>query len=652
MIYGEKNMKTKKLKYLPAIAALAITLAIIGFVVTALLFSPNKPDTLADTPTENIWSYEILKDGKVSSVYPVFEDKLTATVNDTDFSALCMKITLPEITDDKFLNFSPSGVATEVFIENYLAYSNIDLTGDDIKRNKDGFLEIPDNYLFTGPSYYTTASIPISPDFSGNEMRIYTYYTDENPYYFTKYPSLADMFQKSTDAVVGSVGAVILSTLSFIAAIALCLIFFVRTKNGHKNYKILLMILFLILFALRCVCYSSSQLQMSSKVLSSFDFSILSRIYVIPIVFFVAFMFTNWRKFILLVSSFILLGTYCICYGFFSESIEFINFTEVSLSLYFLITVIMLVLDFIFDGQKYKKYKSSKYILLFIIYIFCGYTLAACTSDSAFLSYGNNILGSIFEFGEFAPLNTMFCTVTAIISVLIIIKEFIDDYTEYKKRIYIVNERARYALQSYQMLKNGEKETKAARHEMNHHMVAISAMLDNNDTQRPKEYIEKVTDKLSKLPKIKYCDNILINSITGIYAEIANDNCIKFECSANVPEQISIADEDLCVFLENMFDNAIEACLKTDTEHRFIKTDIKANKNFLFISCSNCCFENFVFDKNHFPISGKSDKNNHGYGIIAMNSISEKYNSILIIDCTDNVFTVKTNMSIISSEGE
>ena len=54
----------------------------------------------------------------------------------------------------------------------------------------------------------------------------------------------------------------------------------------------------------------------------------------------------------------------------------------------------------------------------------------------------------------------------------------------------------------------------------------------------------------------------------------------------------------------------------------------------------------------HFPISDKSDKNNHGYGIIAMNSISEKYNSILIIDCTDNVFTVKTNMSIISSEGE
>lgn len=101
-----------------------------------------------------------------------------------------------------------------------------------------------------------------------------------------------------------------------------------------------------------------------------------------------------------------------------------------------------------------------------------------------------------------------------------------------------------------------------------------------------------------------------------------------------------------------MFDNAIEACLKTDTEHRFIKTDIKANKNFLFISCSNCCFENLIFDKNHFPISDKSDKNNHGYGIIAMNSISEKYNSILIIDCTDNVFTVKTNMSIISSEGE
>ncbi len=38
---------------------------------------------------------------------------------------------------------------------------------------------------------------------------------------------------------------------------------------------------------------------------------------------------------------------------------------------------------------------------------------------------------------------------------------------------------------------------------MNHHMVGISAMLDNNDTQRAKEYIEKVTDKLSKLPKIK-----------------------------------------------------------------------------------------------------------------------------------------------------
>lgn len=652
MIYGEKNMKTKKLKYLPAIATLAITLAIIGFVVTALLFSPNKPDTLADTPTENIWSYEILKDGKVSSVYPVFEDNLTATVNDTDFSALCMKITLPEITDDKFLNFSPSGVATEVFIENYLAYSNIDLTGDDIKRNKDGFLEIPDNYLFTGPSYYDKASIPVSPDFSGRELRIYTYYSDKNPYYFSSYPSLADMFQKSTDAVTATVGSVILSTVSFISAIALCIIFIARTKSGNKNYKILLMILFLILFALKCVCYSSPQLQMSSKVLSLFDFSILSRIYVIPIVFFIALMFTKWRKYILLVSSFILLGTYCAYYGFFSESVEFGNLTEILLSLYFLVTIIMLVLDLIFDGQKYKKYQNSKYIALFIICIICGYTLAAYTSDSNFLSYGKNILNSIFEFGEFTPLNTMLCTVTAIISVLIIVKEFIDDYSEYKKRIYIVNERARYALQSYQMLKNGENETRAARHEMNHHMVAISAMLENNDTQRAKEYIEKVTDKLRKLPKIKYCDNILINSITGIYAERANENRIKFECNANVPEQIGIADEDLCVFLENMFDNAIEACLKTDFKHRFIKADIKTNKDFLFISCSNCCYENLVFDENHFPISNKSDKNNHGYGIIAMNSISEKYNSILIIDCTDNIFSVKTNMSVINTEDE
>lgn len=54
MIYGEKNMKTKKLKYLPAIAALAITLAIIGFVVTALLFHPTS-QTLLPTHQQKIY---------------------------------------------------------------------------------------------------------------------------------------------------------------------------------------------------------------------------------------------------------------------------------------------------------------------------------------------------------------------------------------------------------------------------------------------------------------------------------------------------------------------------------------------------------------------------------------------------------------------
>lgn len=113
---------------------------------------------------------------------------------------------------------------------------------------------------------------------------------------------------------------------------------------------------------------------------------------------------------------------------------------------------------------------------------------------------------------------------------------------------------------------------------------------------------------------------------------------IKFSCVADGKALSFFEDEDIYTFFGNAMDNAIESVkLIDDVECRIISLSIFVKDKLLVIHIDNFCGNTPVF-KNGLPITTKSDKNYHGFGVLSIKYIAEKYGGTFSAFVKDNQF--------------
>ena len=92
--------------------------------------------------------------------------------------------------------------------------------------------------------------------------------------------------------------------------------------------------------------------------------------------------------------------------------------------------------------------------------------------------------------------------------------------------------------------------------------------------------------------------------------------------------------------LSNILDNAIEACEHLK-EEKILKLKIAIENDQLLISAQNPVLEPIKFENNRI-VTTKSDKNNHGIGLLNIFTTVEKYNGTYAIQCKDHWFHFTT----------
>ena len=240
--------------------------------------------------------------------------------------------------------------------------------------------------------------------------------------------------------------------------------------------------------------------------------------------------------------------------------------------------------------------------------------------------------------GYFYPLMlfvTFVCAVTVTAAVII---EFVKRTLRTREMLNALETQNRQAMEGYRRMAEAEKATYSARHEMRHHMLMLSGMLKEGANDRAQEYAAALTDEYDELPEGQYSKNTMVNIIAGAYLSRAKAHGIEVEYSFNLPETLPIADTDLCVFLTNMFENAVHACEKTDaSKKRYIDTKMYINGNYLFIGCTNSSPD--------LEPEIKRDRM-HGYGLENMKRIAEKYGGVLKIERASGEFSVKSSLNL------
>ena len=185
-------------------------------------------------------------------------------------------------------------------------------------------------------------------------------------------------------------------------------------------------------------------------------------------------------------------------------------------------------------------------------------------------------------------------------------------------------------------IKRSEYSVSLLRHDMRHFLANISAFIDNDETEKAKEYISEVLQSVDQTTMHKYCKNEIVNMILSSHENEIKANQIELQHSIQIPERLPFSDVDLTSILSNALENAIHAVLPLEAEKRKIALDLRMNGEKLLISVKKT-FAEMPQIVDGMPLSQKAG---HGFGTQSIRYITEKMKG----NCQ---FTVKEDWFIV-----
>ena len=182
------------------------------------------------------------------------------------------------------------------------------------------------------------------------------------------------------------------------------------------------------------------------------------------------------------------------------------------------------------------------------------------------------------------------------------------------------------------------------RHEMKNHMANIKGLAGAGEYGEIEDYVRRMDETMQKL-EYKYVTG---NAVTDV---IINDKCrraekagIRFDADFRYGGEIPVFD--MGIILNNLLDNAIEACEKLETGKGFVRLSLKRKKQFLILCVENS-FDGAVPVSKGSPLPPTTKQSilpgiitEHGIGLENVRDIAERYFGGVNIKVKGDVFHV------------
>ena len=182
------------------------------------------------------------------------------------------------------------------------------------------------------------------------------------------------------------------------------------------------------------------------------------------------------------------------------------------------------------------------------------------------------------------------------------------------------------------------------RHEMKNHMANIKGLAGAGEYGEIEDYVRRMDETMQEL-EYRYVTG---NAVTDV---IINDKCrraekagIRFDADFRYGGEIPVFD--MGIILNNLLDNAIEACEKLETGKGFIRLSLKRKKQFLILYVENS-FDGAVPISKGSPLPPTTKQSilpgiitEHGIGLENVRDIAERYFGGVNIKVKGDVFHV------------
>ena len=195
----------------------------------------------------------------------------------------------------------------------------------------------------------------------------------------------------------------------------------------------------------------------------------------------------------------------------------------------------------------------------------------------------------------------------------------------------------------YENLCMAIEEARQARHDIRHHFVQLSSLVEQGDMEKIKKYLSAAIGKISDY-NLHFCENQAVDSVFGYYSTIAERENIPFHAVVSLPADLSIDEINLCLVFSNLLENAIQASVKTAPARRKINVEVYPHHNHLLLIHVENTFDGKIQQKNNIFQSSKRSGN--GIGIESVRHITDKNGGACDFTYKDGIFSAKIMLRI------
>lgn len=160
------------------------------------------------------------------------------------------------------------------------------------------------------------------------------------------------------------------------------------------------------------------------------------------------------------------------------------------------------------------------------------------------------------------------------------------------------------------------------KHDMKNHLMIIVDFINEGNFDLAKAYTSEILDKLNAVHSYIETGNSLLNHIINEKLELARTKGILIKAEIENLSFERMGSLDFSSLLNNLLDNAIEACEKESTPELYV--NITRRRGYHAIIVKNR-ISNSVLRENPDLQTSKAEKKDHGIGVSLIKEISEKY---------------------------
>ena len=205
----------------------------------------------------------------------------------------------------------------------------------------------------------------------------------------------------------------------------------------------------------------------------------------------------------------------------------------------------------------------------------------------------------------------------------------IESTAQTREALAVARQRADAQAAGMQALSDSYAAQRKMTHEFRGYLFTLSAMLDHGEISAVSEYLKQLQVQQTERILLVNSHNPSVDAVLNQKGYAAKNSGIDIRFEVNDLSEIKTSPVDLTIIIGNLLDNAIEACEKLPTDHRWITVkvirDANASPTSIFLSVENSSLP--VAIVNDHIATTKQEPELHGFGLRNVMETLHKYDA-------------------------